>query len=69
MNDKDHILQQNEKIRVLELQNQILSIHWEESPDGILVVDSDWKMVSYNQRFVDMWGIAQHILDAKDDRA
>lgn len=69
MNDKDCILQQNEKIRVLELQNQILSIHQEESPDGVLIVDSDWKMVSYNQRFVDMWGIAQHILESKDDRA
>jgi len=40
----------------------------EATADGILVVDLEGKIVEYNRRFVDLWGIPQAILDAKDDR-
>lgn len=69
MDERDYILQLNEKITELEFQSQILSVQQEESPDGILVVDSEWNILSYNRRFVDMWEIPSHILEAKDDYA
>lgn len=69
MDDAQQILQLKRKLQDLEIERQILRVQQEESLDGILVVDSDWKMRSYNQRFVDMWGIQHHILDARDDRA
>jgi len=69
MDERDHIRQLNERIAELELQSQILSVQQEESPDGILVVDPEWNMLSYNQHFVDMWGIPAHILESKDDQA
>lgn len=59
----------DKKVAALELQSQILKVLQDESPDGILVVDSEWQMLSYNQRFVDMWGIPAHILETKDDHA
>ncbi len=58
-----------EEIRTLQFQGEILRVQQEESRDGILVVDSDWNILSYNQRFVNMWGIPGHVLATKDDRA
>ncbi|RUM41752.1 MAG: hypothetical protein DSY80_08305 [Desulfocapsa sp.] len=56
------------RIKELEFTSHVLRVQQEVSLDGILVVDSDWNMVSFNQRFVDMWQIPQRILDSKDDR-
>lgn len=69
MNDKQQIEQLKQRLKDLEIQRQILRVQQEESLDGILVVDSDWNMLSYNRRFVDMWDVPQHILDSRDDRA
>lgn len=38
-------------------QNALLSAQYEASPDAILVVGSDDRILSYNRRFVEMWGI------------
>jgi diguanylate cyclase (GGDEF)-like protein/PAS domain S-box-containing protein len=40
----------------LEFANLLLKTEMEASPDGILVVDGDRKILSVNQRFIDMWG-------------
>ena len=56
------------KIKELEFTSHVLQVQQEVSLDGILVVDSDWNIVSFNQQFKDMWQIPQHILDTKDDR-
>jgi PAS domain S-box-containing protein len=69
MDDAQQIRHLKKQLEDLEIQRQILRVQQEESLDGILVVDSHWIMRSYNQRFVDMWEIPQHILDSKDDRA
>ncbi len=41
----------------------------ESTADGILVVDRNNSITSFNQRFVEMWHIPEHILEAGDDAA
>jgi PAS domain S-box-containing protein len=45
----------------------ILRTQQELSIDGILVVDGNGKILSYNQRFVDMWGIAPDVIESQSD--
>lgn len=47
---------------LLEAQN-------EATPDGILVVDTKGKMLSFNKCFAEMWKMPQEIMKAKDDDA
>jgi PAS domain S-box-containing protein len=51
----------------LDLKNVILSTQQETSMDGILLVDGNNSIISYNQRFVDLWGIPPELVEAKDD--
>jgi PAS domain S-box-containing protein len=47
-----------------------LSLHratLESTADGILVVDLDGRILSYNRRFAEMWHIPENLLDAGDD--
>ncbi len=69
MNEKKVIDQMKEEITALQFQREILRVQQEESRDGILVVDSDWNILSYNQRFVSMWEIPEQVLETNDDRA
>ncbi|HKR65683.1 MAG TPA: EAL domain-containing protein, partial [Thermoanaerobaculia bacterium] len=39
----------------------------ESTADGILVVDAEGTILSFNQRFAQMWRIPQDILDSRDD--
>ncbi len=50
-----------------KLRNILLSTQQEVSIDGILVVDEKGKMISFNRRFVDMWGIPQDVVESKSD--
>jgi len=45
----------------------LLDAQSEASIDGILVVSSDTKMLSFNRRFVDLWGVPQHIVESRSD--
>lgn len=45
----------------------ILDLQLERSPDGILVVDTSSRVISYNQRFRDMWGIPEETLESGDN--
>lgn len=50
--------------------NAVLQTQQDTSIDGILIVDGRGNIVSFNQQFVNMWGIPADILAAKsDDRA
>jgi PAS domain S-box-containing protein len=46
-------------------KNALLEAQTEASIDGILVVDSARKMISFNRRFVEMWGIPQEAVDSR----
>ncbi|NTW33437.1 MAG: PAS domain S-box protein, partial [Bacteroidetes bacterium] len=51
----------------LIFNNIILHTQQETSIDGILVVDEKGKILSYNQRFVKLWGITPDIIETKSD--
>jgi two-component system, chemotaxis family, sensor kinase Cph1 len=52
---------------VLIFNNIILRTQLESSIDGILVVNEVGRILSFNQRFVDMWGIALDVMNLKSD--
>jgi PAS domain S-box-containing protein len=51
----------------LRFRNILLSTQQEVSIDGILVVDEAGRMLSFNQKFVAMWGIPAEVIDSKSD--
>jgi len=51
----------------LRFANLILQTQQETSIDGILVVGEKGKMLSFNQRFVDMWRIPTEVVESKSD--
>ena len=52
---------------ILTISNTILKTQQQTSPDGILIVDENQLMVDYNQKFSEMWGIPDIILQTKND--
>ena len=51
----------------LQFANILLTTEMEASPEGIVVVGTARNIISYNQRFSDMWKISPSILAAGDD--
>jgi PAS domain S-box-containing protein len=51
----------------LQFRNVILSTQQEVSIDGILVVDGKARILSYNRRFVEMWGLPAKLVEDKVD--
>jgi PAS domain S-box-containing protein len=51
----------------LEFKNIILSTQQETSLDGILVVDENGEIISFNRRFVDIWGVPLDLAESKSD--
>jgi diguanylate cyclase (GGDEF)-like protein/PAS domain S-box-containing protein len=51
----------------LQLVNILLRTQMEASPDGILVVDLSRRIISFNQRFADMWQIPMADLKIGND--
>ncbi|MFA6317705.1 MAG: PAS domain S-box protein [Elusimicrobiota bacterium] len=51
------------------LKNALLRAQLEASPDGILVVDPKGRMLSFNRRFVEMWGIPDRVAQSRSDTA
>jgi signal transduction histidine kinase len=52
----------------LAFRNLILSTQLETSMDGILVVNREREWISYNQRFLEIWGISPEVAASKDSR-
>jgi PAS domain S-box-containing protein len=51
----------------LRYRNTILSTEQEASLDAILVVDAEEKMVSFNKRFVELWGLPAEVSKAESN--
>lgn len=60
-------------IRKLEKErkfiNLILKTEQETSLDGILIIDEQGKVLSYNQKFITMWGIPDNIIATELDES
>ena len=52
-----------------ELKKSLSLLHstLESTAEAILVVDSEGKMVVFNQRFIEMWQIPQNVMESHDD--
>ena len=55
--------------QVLRFQKSLLEAQGEASIDGILAVSETGRILSYNHRFMEMWGVPRNLLDAQDDEA
>ncbi|HEY1067233.1 MAG TPA: PAS domain S-box protein, partial [Pirellulales bacterium] len=51
----------------LSAQHALLRSQLEASPDGILLVSQEGRILSYNQRLLEIWGISEEIAEAGDD--
>ena len=51
----------------LQFANTLLRTEMDASPDGILVVDANARVLSFNRRFADMWKIPINVLEEQDD--
>jgi diguanylate cyclase (GGDEF)-like protein/PAS domain S-box-containing protein len=58
------LLQANSEMRSLI---SLLNATIESTADGILVVDGQGKVVSFNQKFIEMWHIPRQIEESRDD--
>ena len=61
------ITQRKEAEEALERSLSLLNATLESTADGILVVDTEGRIVSFNQKFVDMWKIPEDIIALRDD--
>ncbi len=50
-------------------QSTVMSAYLDESPDGILVVDADNEIKTWNRRFLEIWDIPEAIMEARDGEA
>lgn len=57
---------QTEETNLLSLS--LLNATLESTADGILVIDSDGKVISFNQKFLHLWHIPQTIAQTKEDK-
>ena len=53
----------------LRFQKTLLEAQSEASIDGILVVSTEGKITSFNQRFVEMWQIPEEVISTRSDEA
>ncbi|HLF94079.1 MAG TPA: PAS domain S-box protein [Planctomycetota bacterium] len=51
----------------LRFQKTLLESQSEAAIDGILVVSSEGRMISFNRRFVEMWEIPHEVVEARSD--
>ena len=52
----------------LVLKNILLTTQQETSQDAILAVNENEAIISYNRRFIELWGIPEGLMERRDDR-
>jgi two-component system, sensor histidine kinase and response regulator len=52
----------------IESTLSLLKATLEATADGVLVVDNDGAIVSYNRKFADMWRVPEDVLASRDDK-
>jgi predicted ATPase/signal transduction histidine kinase len=57
---------QNSQTKLME-SSAFLEAQRESSLDGILVIDNNRNVNAFNQRFTELWGIPENIIETKDD--
>jgi predicted ATPase/signal transduction histidine kinase/GAF domain-containing protein/tRNA A-37 threonylcarbamoyl transferase component Bud32 len=57
---------QNSQIKLME-SSAFLEAQRESSLDGILLIDNNRNVNAFNQRFTELWGIPENIIETKDD--
>lgn len=62
------ITKQKQAEEALRFMNTILLTQQETSLDGILVVDDEGKMITFNKRFVELWNIPSDVLESWSDQ-
>jgi two-component system, cell cycle sensor histidine kinase and response regulator CckA len=62
------VTEQKRARRELEQTISLQQATLESTTDGLLVVDTEGRMVSYNRKFTDMWRIPATVLESGDDR-
>lgn len=60
---KCDIIERRKAEEVLQFRNVLLATQQEALIEGILVADSDNKILSYNHRFIEMWGIPKTLIE------
>jgi PAS domain S-box-containing protein len=53
---------------ILRRSNALLKAQQEAAPDGILVVDEHQRIVSFNQRFCELWQVPRQLISQNSDR-
>src|SRR6266536_1419274 len=51
----------------LEQSVSLLRATLDSTADGILVVDQDGNILTYNKKFIEMWRIPEHVAESRDD--
>src|SRR6185295_13434045 len=56
--------------RTAELEKSLSVLHatLESTADGLLVVDENGRVISYNKKFAQMWRLPQAVIDTRDDK-
>ena len=60
------ITEQKQAEEKLQFANMLLTTRSETSPDAIAIVDTDRRVISHNQRFLEMWNIPPSIMATQD---
>jgi len=63
------ITDRKESHQELEYQSSLLEAQMETTIDGLLLVDEDRTVVSYNEQFLEMWEIPDELLETESDTA